>query len=253
VFSARRNHILARLVLALAGTLFLQLSAAGGAFHSTPSNSAGPGSTNAAEGILKQMLAVRQTGSNTYRLGRVEFNKTERTVSIPARVRMRKDVVEYGLVTEQGKGYESLLTTEARPMDIHVACLLLGQQQVPVTGDVNKPAVVPATNAVLIEVSWETNSRPVRVPFADLVCVTSGRPDPNAPVMKLERWLYNGSLIDQAGFAAQREGSIISLIRDPVALVNNPCPDRDNDDIHFPNAKLLPGEGTAVTVIIHCL
>jgi len=199
------------------------------------------------------MLNVRQTGSNTFRLGHVEFNKTQRTVSIPARVRMRKDVVEYGLVTEYGKGYESVLTTEARPMDIHVACLLLGQGQAPVTGDFNKAATFPTTNAVVIEVAWETNGTPVRVPFADLVCLTSGRPDPNAPVMELKRWLYSGSVIDQAGFAAQREGSIISLIRDPVALVNNPAPDRDNDDIHFPNAKLLPAEGTGVTVVIRCL
>ncbi len=225
------------------------LPAGGAAFHGS-ANPGDPAVTNTPQALLKEMSNIRRTGSNTFRLGRVDFDKARRTVSIPARVRMRRDVVEYALVTEQGKGYESLLTTAARPFDIHVACLLLGIAPTPVTGDFNKPAAVPDTNAVLIEVAWETNGRPVRWPLAELVCLTSGRPEPDAPAMKLERWLYNGSVIDKAGFAAQREGSIISLIRDPVALVNNPAVDRDNDDIHFPNPKLLPPEGTAVKVVL---
>lgn len=232
------------LCLLVMGLALLGRSAA---FHGA-ANPGEPILTNTPQALLQQMLKVTPAGSNMFRLGRVEFDKARRTVSIPARVRMRKDVVEYALVTEQGKGYESLLTTDARPFDIHVACLLLGLSQVPVMGDFNQPAAVPATNAVLIEVTWETNGRPVRLPVAALVCLTSGRPEPDAPSMKVERWLYNGSVIDKTGFAAQREGSIISLIRDPVALVNNPAPDRDNDDIHFPNAKLLPPEGTAVSV-----
>ena len=32
--------------------------------------------------------------------------------------------------------------------------------------------------------------------------------------------------------------------------VNNPAGDRDNDDIHFPNAKLLPPKGTSAWFII---
>ncbi|HEY5911238.1 MAG TPA: YdjY domain-containing protein [Verrucomicrobiae bacterium] len=204
----------------------------------------------AAHAPLKETLNIIQTGSNTFRLGGVDLDKAQRTVSIPARVRLRKEVIEYALVTDQGKAYEALLTTACRPADIHIACLLLGLGAAPVTGDLNQPAPVAETNAVLIGVAWETNGPPVNVPLSELVCLTSGKPDPGAPAMKVDRWLYNGSLIDQAGFAAQREGSIISLIRDPVALVNNPGPDRDNDDIHFPNARLLPPEGTAVRIIL---
>jgi len=80
--------------------------------------------------------------------------------------------------------------------------------------------------------------------------VTNGSPkDPGQP-MSLDRWLYNGSEFDRWGFAAQREGSLVALIRDPAALVNNPGPDRDNDQIHFPNAAVLPAKGTLVRVIL---
>ncbi len=241
----RASPFLASLLLLLAQSPFTGSSAV---FHpSVPGTNSVM--TNTAEAILQEMLKVTPTGSNTYRLGLVVFDKAQRTLSIPGRVRMRKDVVEYALVTEQGKGYESLLTTEAKPFDIQVACLLLGQAQVPLTGDFNQDSVVPETNAVAVEVAWKTNGASVRFPLAELVCVTSGRPDPSAPAMKVTQWLYNGSFIDRAGFAAQREGSIISLIRDPVALVNNPGADRDNDDIHFPNTRLLPADGTEVQVV----
>jgi hypothetical protein len=40
------------------------------------------------------------------------------------------------------------------------------------------------------------------------------------------------------------------LITDASALVNNPQPDRSNDDIHFPNDRLLPPAGTPVEIIL---
>jgi hypothetical protein len=237
--------------LAAAGVVLLlfavlqAVSAAAAAFHAP---SAGPEQGSSAESALQQALSVRQISSNVFRIGKVEFDKARRIVSMPARVCIRNEVVEYALVAEKGKTYESLFSTEARPVDIHTACLLLGLSAVPVSGEMNLPAPVPLTNAITIEVSWETNGRPVHVLLPELICITSGRRDTTAPSMRVQRWLYNGSTIDQAGFAAQREGSIVSLIRDPAALINNPAPDRDNDTVHFPNPAALPAEGINVRI-----
>jgi len=246
-----RGAFFARLDAIMATLWILLLSAfgpvQGAAFHPAPPDTTGvSGPTN--EAALKHELNVQQTGSNTFRIGRIEFDKAERAISIPARVRLRNQVVEYALVTEQGKAYEALFTTDARPMDIHLAFLLLGTGVAQLTDDPGKPIGVPETNAITIEVSW-TNDQPAHFALSDLVCLTSGHPDPAAPAMRVEKWFYNGSVFDRAGFAAQREGSIISLIIDPVALVNNPGTDRGNDDIHFPNARLLPPEGTPVRII----
>ncbi len=246
----RERKPFVRIALGLVLFLFFAgFRACGAAFHLPSAGAPQPPGSN---GLPQAQLQVQQIGPNTFRVGRVEFDKALRTVFIPARVRMLKEVVEYALVTEQGKTYESLLMTDARPVDIHVACLLLGLGQAPVEGQPNQPAPLAKTNSVTIEVTWHVDGKLLRVELADLVCLTSGRPDPDAPPMKLAAWLYNGSFIDSSGFAAQREGSIISLIRDPVALVNNPAPDRDKDTIHFPNVKLLPPEGTAITVLLHC-
>ncbi len=70
--------------------------------------------------------------------------------------------------------------------------------------------------------------------------------------MSLDKWLYNGSQFDQWGFEAQREGSLVTLIREPAALVNNPGSDRDNDLVHFPNVRILP-ERDPVTSFCVCL
>ncbi|HWI57580.1 MAG TPA: YdjY domain-containing protein [Bacillota bacterium] len=199
---------------------------------------------------LLQTLKVEALSSNRFRIGRVAFDRQQRTVQIPGRVKNRDLVIEYALVTEQGKAYESLLTTDASPIDIHLACLLLGAGQGSVGGAFRQAAPVPETNAVHIEVSWETNSQPVHFALSALVCLTASLPETATPTLGVEKWLYNGSGFDASGFAAQREGSIISLIRDAAALVNNPAEDRDNDAIHWPNAKLLPAEGWPVQVTL---
>jgi hypothetical protein len=47
---------------------------------------------------------------------------------------------------------------------------------------------------------------------------------------------------------AQREGSIVSLIADPNALVNNPRKDRENDELWILNREAIPAVGTPVQV-----
>ncbi len=203
------------------------------------------------ESAMKQALNLRQTGSNSFQIGLVEFDKRLRTVSLSARVAIRTQAVEYALVNQKGKAYESLLTTEAAPSDVHIAFLLLGVNRVPVDGVFNTAASVPQTNSLQIDVVWENNGKPTHAALCDLMCLMDeGNERPPRPLGS-RAWLYNGSVIDDFGFDAQREGSIIAVIRDSAALINNPAEDRDNDRIHFPNTKLLPAEGSLVRIVLH--
>jgi len=213
-------------------------------------NALPPGSPAEAESMLKRMLRIQALGSNVFRIGEVEFDKHRRTITLPVQVCVRTQVVEYALVTSRGKAYESLFTTEAAPADLHLAFLLLGLGAAKVEGGYQQKAAVFETNAVQIQVTWQNRGEIRRCPLADLVLLNDAPPQSPGRTMQLERWLYNGSIIDGLGFAAQREGSIISLIRDPSALVNNAASDRDNDRIHFPNSRQLPPEGVPVTLIL---
>lgn len=226
----------------------------------SPSGKYGPivtPSTNTAAALdsLKQQLDIQQTGSNTLRIGFVQIDSHQKTVRIPCRVNMHSNAVEYVLVYQTGKRHESIFYTEARPDQIHMASLLLGVVPTNFPSGYKQPCPIPASNEVEILVSWQKEGAPFSCPLDQMIVI---RPETNGlPAWRLERtpsvtnfptgkWYYNGSFFGPSAFQAQAEGSIISLIRDPAALVNNPHPDLDNDKIHFPNDALLPPDGTAV-------
>ena len=65
-----------------------------------------------------------------------------------------------------------------------------------------------------------------------------------APGSTMALELYGGH------FLAQVDGSIAALVRDPAALINNPRPGNDDDQIWEVYSKTTPPAGTAVDVTI---
>lgn len=212
-------------------------------------------STNAADAKalldkLKTSLDIQQLGPDSFKIGAVAFDRAKREVRIPGRVNMREDAVEYVLVADNGKKHESVLATDARPEQLHLACLLLGMTATNLSLDYGKSLDVPPPNAIAIEAAWTNNGTAARVNLDALVVLRREESAAASKPLAPGKWFYNGSFIAGAGFQAQIEGSIVSLIRDPSALINNPRPDLDNDKIHFPNARLLPPVGAPVEVIL---
>ena len=188
---------------------------------------------------------VRDLGGGVFEIGKVLLNQPARTVTFPALVNMRAGVVEYLVVTSAGKVHESVLRTEAEPFHIHAAMLLLGVK----TAGSNDLAVffdrtkqLPGER-VKISASWRDQSLPIQ----ELVFHAERK----AP-MSVPHWIYNGSQTREGKFLAQQEGSIISLIADPSALVNNPREDRENDELWTVRANALPeiGEPMQVTITL---
>lgn len=215
----------------------------------TPEN-ARPVKPEEAEKHLRENLKVEELAPGRFRIGRVKFDTRARTVSLPAEVHMRGGVIEYALTTEKGKVHEAMLTTKASPRDVHLAYLLLGMTGSPPTGAAGEAMKLQPAQSVDISVSWETNG-PVRtLPLASLLATAKGAPGGTISPMPATPWHYTGSrFYGSATFAAEAEGSLISLIRDDSALVNNPGPSRDDDTIHLSNSSTLPPQGTPVTVI----
>ena len=71
----------------------------------------------------------------------------------------------------------------------------------------------------------------------------------NRPMSK-GPWTYNGSFQFEGAFVAQEAGSIIRVIADPEALINNPRERREDDDNWIVNSKAVPAVETLVTVTI---
>jgi hypothetical protein len=96
---------------------------------------------------------------------------------------------------------------------------------------------------VEIEVSWEAEGRAVVRRAEDLVWNEQS----NA-AMTRGPWNYNGSLMAEGVLAAQGNGILASVISDLSALINNPRPGHENDDIWVARSNALPAIGTAVQV-----
>lgn len=190
---------------------------------------AGEPATNviANEQALRERLTVQQVGTDGLRIGPVDVAVATRTVSFPAEVNQLQGILEYAVVHRSGKVHEALFRTEARPEEIHLACLLLGVTNAPVP--------------LAVEVTWDRNGPPARHALEDLLRV-NGQP------MSPGWWRYTGSEFDAAGFAATRDGSVIAAIRDGGALAENPRPEAMDDNAHSAASNLLPRVGMPVRV-----
>lgn len=189
---------------------------------------------------------VVDLGHGAFRIGEVTLNRQNKTVSFPTTVNMSSGVIEYVVVTSGGKTHESVLKTDVEPFHLHSAMLLLGAK---VAREEELGAFTDAKQELpgqKLTIQAEWNGK--RVPLEALVFNVQTKKPMEAPF-----WVYNGSVMREGQFLAQREGSIVSLISDPSALANNPREDRENDELWVANTNTVPAVGTPVQVTFQFL
>jgi hypothetical protein len=189
-------------------------------------------------------LPVREIGPGTAEVGPVRVEKAAARLSFPATVNMTTGIVEYAVVAKHGKTHESVFVAGATPQEIHLAALLLG-----IRDHETHPEAAPAPDLrgdrVRISVRWQAGGTEQERPLEDFI----RREDTGAPLAR-GPWIYNGSELRNGRFAAQQDGSIVAIIADPEALVNNPRPGREDDDLWRVNTASIPPRGTAVRITI---
>ncbi len=210
---------------------------------------------------------LKAIGPGVFELGSVTLDKQQRTVSFPAVLNLDQGPMEYLLVTTKGKLHESILRTETEPHDIHVAMLLLDAKVsgtnaffAASTGDRRDPQTTaqgraqPLANpakevlpghTVTIDVSWRADGQERRLRAEELVFNAEAR-----SAMPKGRWVYHGSRVEDGLFFAQLSGSVVSLITDPDALVNNAGAGHEDDKIWTANTNNLPPWNTPVRVTL---
>ncbi len=190
-------------------------------------------------------LPLKLISPSCFELGKVRFDKKERWVRFPALVNQRTGAIEYVLVTSFGKTHESLLRTDAQPYHIHLALLLLGAQGAGTNSFPNDSAMPLPGSAVTIQLNWKLDGKDEHACVEDFVYNIQTK-----AVMTKGEWIYNGSRIVDGTFLAQQDGSILSVMVDPEALINNPRPGRENDKIWQVLPERLPGLNWPVEVVI---
>lgn len=188
---------------------------------------------------------VRELGAGRYQIGDVRFDRERRVIEFPAAVNLREGNIEYVIVHANGKTHESLLRTSAEPFHLQLAFLLLGAKGAGAANLSPDPAVAIPSDAVTVEMQWSQAGATNRTRVEDFVHDrrTGGG-------MSRGPFIYTGSRIREDGFAAQLDGSIVSLITDADALVNNPRRGREDDDNWLVRTNGLPPLHTPVEVMI---
>jgi len=188
-------------------------------------------------------LPLKQIEPGIFELGKVRLDKNKGNIQFPASLNMNQGVIEYLIVTGMGKLHESLLRTEAEPYQIHLAMLLVGAKGAPTNSVSDDPAM--AGDSVTIYLAWKSGKIDKRSRAEDLVFNIGAK-----QMMTRGSWTYNGSRVIAGNFIAQRDGSIVSLIVDPDALINNPRPGRENDELWQIKSNGLPPLNTLFQVTI---
>ncbi len=193
---------------------------------------------------------VRLEGARL-KMGEIEFDSKERTISFPAKVNMNQGNLEYLLVADHGKVHEALLSTRVQPFYLNVVFLLLKYQRAenflpPLPGENKKKTnqVLNETNCFDCKLTWTNQKGEAQ---AALLTDWLYNGLTKKPVDR-SRWVYSGATVDDNGsFMPQLEGSIIAIYTDYVAMINSPLDGNDNDEIWLP-APNLPPVGTKVQI-----
>lgn len=223
---------------------------------------AAPSSSSPAVDGARQLEEARQKlrklSGTEYDLDGIHINASTREIRFPAQVCLKKAPIEYMLTTDTGKTHETVLTTTIQPTAIQVA-LLLASYEAATEGllkDVpaderpkvwkEEPPKTPAANRVKIDIEWEAGDQVKKAPLKLMVQnVDTRKPPPD-----LDTWVFNGSYIDERGFIAQHEGSIIAVWLDRGAIINSAAKGNWRDDLWISLPDNIPDETTPVTVII---
>ncbi|MFC5454855.1 YdjY domain-containing protein [Prosthecobacter fluviatilis] len=203
---------------------------------------------------------VKQVSPGVFDLNGIQITAATRELRIPCSILHQKLPIEYALCHENGeKVHETILETKVRPIQLQVA-LLLARYEPATLGILEKldpkaerpykakdtEPKTPGANRLAIHVEWKDGDKVKNVPLSDFIQNIETRKTPP----DLDTWIFNGSFIDETGFAAEQTGSIISTYVDRAAIINSAAKGNERDDLWISMPVNIPAEGTQVTLII---
>ena len=222
-----------------------------------PSASSTP-AVDGAKQLAEAQQRLKKISATEYDLDGIRINATTREVRFAAQICLKKAPVEYMLTTDTGKTHETVLTTTVQPTALQVA-LLLANYQAATEGMLTdmpaderpkiwkeEPPKDKGGNRVKISVEWKAGAETKRAPLGVMVQNIETRKAPP----DLDTWIFNGSYIDERGFIAQHEGSIVAVWLDRGAIFNSGAKGNWRDEIWISLPDNIPDEGTPVTVVI---
>lgn len=173
--------------------------------------------------------------TNQLKLGEVRVDPATWAISFPAAVNQKTGQVEYLVVHDTGKVHESIFRTAVKAQDIHTAALLFSNGAGGTKGAKLK--------VKRIEVSWNDDGKNPELDAAELILDRKKK-----RALRETKWAYRGSQLVDGIFLAQRDGSLIAIMEDREALIDQDTPDASDDENWESIQEKLPANGYAVQI-----
>ena len=187
---------------------------------------------------------------NVFRFKHLTVDRKKRTITLEAMVVEASYSLEFLLCRAGSKEYESVLSTEARPSEVHAVLLMLNLRPGKPGGYVGKEYVPPRGAALRIKLRWKDRAGKSHVTEAGDWLKLSGE---GAGKVKPTRWIFVGAEVFPGGaYEADLNGGIIAVANLPSAVIDVPFASTQTLEKRdfVVNADAIPPAGTKVQMII---
>ncbi|MFP6901755.1 MAG: YdjY domain-containing protein [Opitutales bacterium] len=190
---------------------------------------------------------VERISPGVYRVANhILLDVKKREISFPAFCNQVTGLVEYALVTENGKTHESLFRTKVNPFNLQTTLLLARVQ--PAKGFVDnlwkekREKMDVSASRLSILVSWKGKDGLESAPLEEMATNSSTK-KPISP----GSFIFTGSRFVEALFMAEQSGSIVAVYADDTAMINSGDHDSNNDDVWIASTEAMPPLDLPVT------
>jgi biopolymer transport protein ExbD len=184
--------------------------------------------------------------------GGVRLYVKQKRIEMDGKFSLAEGPIEVLVCAKGGKEYESVISVDANPEILHF-CLLLLKLKPGATGPKfqGDPDRAPTGSPVDVTVRWK-DANGVKTVRGEQLCWNA---IDKRPMLKTP-WVFVGSKkqkdpdTGRTVYWANVEKSLITVFRDPFAVLDLPLLLGANDDAYVVNKQLVPKPGTPCTVIL---
>jgi len=163
---------------------------------------------------------LKPLGKDRYQIGRIVVDKKAGRFTMPGRVLVLGQPLEYLATSPKGmKDYETLLEVDATGSEFNLACILLGLERDPRQGAFYQFSEAPLVGQrVLVSIAWQDGGKRREISAAEALLDPKGDVRPESV-----EWVYTGSLSmpPDGQFAADITGTLIGFVHDANSIIES--------------------------------
>jgi len=198
----------------------------------------------------RPIRTMKPLGEDRYQVGRIMVDKRAGRFTVPGRVHLLDQPLEFLVTTPGGqKEYETLLEADATGSEFNLACILLGLERDPRQGPFHQFSEAPLVGPkVLVSIAWQDGGKRREVSAAEALL------DPSQDVRpESVEWVYTGSVSmpPDGQFAADITGTLIGFVHSPNTIIDSVAGlGMGAYGSVSGNAALLPPVGTLIELVV---